>query len=58
MDCSIEDMIAYKNNALKILNSSGQFATASKVEELFNAEILRRQVESGVDIKRIISTRN
>ncbi len=40
MDCSIEDMIAYKNNALKTLKIHGQFATASKVEELFNAEIL------------------
>lgn len=40
MDCSIEDMIAYKNNALKTLKMHDQFATASKVEELFNAEIM------------------
>lgn len=58
MDCSIEDMIAYKNNALKILRMSGQFATSSKLEELFNAEILRRQIESGVDIKQIVNTRS
>lgn len=58
MDCSIEDMIAYKNNALKILRLNGQFATASKVEELFNDEILRRQVESGVDIRQIIGLKN
>lgn len=58
MDCSIEDMIAYKNNALKTLKMHDQFATASKVEELFNAEILRRQVESGADIKQLISIKN
>lgn len=58
MDCSIEDMIAYKNNALKILRLSGQYATASKVEELFNDEILRRQVESGVDIRQVIGLKN
>lgn len=54
MDCSIEDMIAYRNNALKILREHGQFATALKVQELFDAEILCRQVEVGVDIKQII----
>lgn len=58
MDCSIEDMIAYKNNALKTLKMHGQFATASKVEELFNAEILRRKIDAGVEIKQIISIRN
>ena len=58
MNCALEDMIAYKKNALGILKLHGQFATASKVEELFNSEILRRQIDSGVDIKQIISTRN
>lgn len=57
MNCSIDDLIAYKNNALKVLMLSGQFATASKVEELFSFEILRRQIEDGIDIKQIINSR-
>lgn len=57
MDCSIDDLIAYKNNALKVLWLSGQFVTTSKVEELFSAEILRRQIEGGIDIKQIINSR-
>lgn len=54
MNCSIDDMITYKKNALDILRRNSQFATASVVEDLFNREILYRQVESGADIKQII----
>lgn len=42
---TIEDLKVYKDNALKILRENSQYATAKIVEELFDQQIMFKELE-------------